>query len=428
MEQLGAMGFDEYKCERALAESDQDVEAAVEFLFSNAEQPESWWRGAAGAADSAAATMAMEEGVPPPAAAEGATAQLRRENTSFQAPRRTGATSGTCDLEQSARTYVRTLGIHEAYFDERFDCCFCERCYPAALPDTIANEGPTGYVVPRGWFRVGLALPPRAKALDIFNRWSASFHGVKDPLVLQSILECGRLMKPGDKLMNGTTLRSTKCAGRQDEVMYTSPTIQYAGMKFYARPQPFVKRHFLSHLYIKCIVLPRQARDKHRENSKKTDVLEPAAAEQGSPEPQQPLPVAAQEDDSAEPEPQQLEVERMGASIVLQVRQKPGSFEVQGETMGFEKPTKSGKGPWPGHLARACPHVSLESIEWKTDTTVAAIPYGLLIRTFDLEETVRENAAVCLAPMINFTKTGSGQNMGKVEKRGVFCRTNITAR
>jgi hypothetical protein len=28
------------------------------------------------------------------------------------------------------------------------------------------------------------------------------------------------------------------------------------------------KRHFLSHLYIKCIILPRQARDKHRENSK----------------------------------------------------------------------------------------------------------------------------------------------------------------
>jgi hypothetical protein len=28
------------------------------------------------------------------------------------------------------------------------------------------------------------------------------------------------------------------------------------------------KRHFLSHLYIKTMVLPRQARDKHRENSK----------------------------------------------------------------------------------------------------------------------------------------------------------------
>jgi hypothetical protein len=29
------------------------------------------------------------------------------------------------------------------------------------------------------------------------------------------------------------------------------------------------KRHFLSHLYIKCIILPRQARDEHRKNSKK---------------------------------------------------------------------------------------------------------------------------------------------------------------
>jgi hypothetical protein len=31
---------------------------------------------------------------------------------------------------------------------------------------------------------------------------------------------------------------------------------------------PVRKRHFLRHLYIKCIILPRQARDKHRENSK----------------------------------------------------------------------------------------------------------------------------------------------------------------
>eukprot|EP01046_Picozoa_sp_COSAG06_P043484 COSAG06_NODE_5700_length_3313_cov_3.423460_5_plen_119_part_00 len=29
------------------------------------------------------------------------------------------------------------------------------------------------------------------------------------------------------------------------------------------------KRHFLSHLYIKTIFLPRQARDRHRENSKR---------------------------------------------------------------------------------------------------------------------------------------------------------------
>jgi hypothetical protein len=29
------------------------------------------------------------------------------------------------------------------------------------------------------------------------------------------------------------------------------------------------KRHSLRHVYTKCIILPRQARDKHSENSKK---------------------------------------------------------------------------------------------------------------------------------------------------------------
>jgi hypothetical protein len=33
--------------------------------------------------------------------------------------------------------------------------------------------------------------------------------------------------------------------------------------------QPCEKRHFWSHLCIKTIILPRQARDQHRENSKK---------------------------------------------------------------------------------------------------------------------------------------------------------------
>ena len=86
-------------------------------------------------------------------------------------------------------------------------------------------------------------------------------------------------MMPGDKLLDGSVLRSTKCAGRQDHCIYTSPTVRsehrsktllahishrlsplahlsiqinsleplyllyiitrYAGLKFYAEPQPF---------------------------------------------------------------------------------------------------------------------------------------------------------------------------------------------
>jgi hypothetical protein len=38
---------------------------------------------------------------------------------------------------------------------------------------------------------------------------------------------------------------------------------------------PCEKRHFFSNLYIKTIVLPRQAQDKHRENSKKMPFFAP---------------------------------------------------------------------------------------------------------------------------------------------------------
>ena len=53
--------------------------------------------------------------------------------------------------------------------------------------------------------------------------------------------------------------------------------------------------------------------------------------------------------------------------------------------MAFERGRKSRErqyGPWPGHLARECPHVDLQQIEWKTEENVGTIPYGLLIRTF----------------------------------------------
>ena len=67
------------------------------------------------------------------------------------------------------------------------------------------------------------------------------------------------------------------------------------------------------------------------------------------------------------------------ASIALQCRQKPGSFDTQGQTMGF--------GQWPaGYLERECPHVDLAHIEWKSAINVAAIPYGMLIRTFDVDD------------------------------------------
>ena len=71
--------------------------------------------------------------------------------------------------------------------------------------------------------------------------------------------------------------KTVSVMARQDEVFYTSPTVKYAGLKFYAEPQLFL-----------------------------------AAGADGQKRP-------------------------MAGSIALQCRQKPGSFEMQGETMGFNR-------------------------------------------------------------------------------------------
>ena len=65
-----------------------------------------------------------------------------------------------CEVEAAAREFLEQLQISKVYFDPEFDRCYCERCYKGSWPDTIVEEGPTPYVVPRGWFRFGLALQP----------------------------------------------------------------------------------------------------------------------------------------------------------------------------------------------------------------------------------------------------------------------------
>jgi DNA mismatch repair protein MSH4 len=81
--------------------------------------------------------------------------------------------------------------------------------------------------------------------------------------------------------------KAAEAVSMLDLLLSFASTCRLTGDKEYTRPKiggvgstpqgtlaikngrhPVRKRHFLSHLYIKCIILPRQARDKHRENSK----------------------------------------------------------------------------------------------------------------------------------------------------------------
>ena len=189
------------------------------------------------------------------AAATSASKRIR----SFE-PAAAAAVHAVCPKADAA-AFVCGLGIDREYFEPKFDRCFCASCYKTGWPDTISNQGPTPYEIPRGWVRFGLKVHPgRAASLKIFEEWSVSFHGVKSESVLKSVLDAGGLLKPGDKLLDGTTLQSTKCAGRQDCVFYTSPTIRYAGLKFYAEPQGWRRGAMRASIALQCLQKPESFR------------------------------------------------------------------------------------------------------------------------------------------------------------------------
>ena len=129
-------------------------------------------------------------------------------------------------------------------------------------------------------------------------------------------------MKPGDTLLGGDVLASVKSGSRQDAVFYTSPTIRYAGLKFYAEPQP------------RCANNPEQVAPFHHNGS------------------------------------------QWVACIALQVRQRPGSFRAQGETMGYSS-------QWDKRdLQQIFEGVELDKIEWLSSENPGAIPEAVMIRPY----------------------------------------------
>jgi len=118
---------------------------------------------------------------------------------------------------------------------------------------------------------------------------------------------------PGDELPDGTMLKSERCGGRQDKCVYTSPTVRYAGLRFYATPRR---------------VFPQST---------------------------------------------------LMSQIVLQCRHQPGTFRIQRETMRFSRGKQI-----------VCPHVSNGEVEWVTTRRQTVVVYGILVRTYLLQEPPEE--------------------------------------
>jgi hypothetical protein len=211
--------------------------------------------------------------------------------------------SAKCPSIILAKQFVDSLKWHDTLFDSANDQCYCKNCYTADLDDVI-TAGDGRYVIPRGWVRLGLRVDPIFKdEHDIWNRWIVTFHGTTI-VAARSILTHRHFYLPGDKLIDGTILGIREGHIPDQKFIFTSPTIAYSSLPVYSPSYDFYSNQ--------------------NDNYYK-------------------------------------------AQLVLQCRQQPDTFKVQGETVGAKS-------------IRLCPFIPNNVIEYFTDIRASIVAYGLLVQ------------------------------------------------
>ncbi|UJR07841.1 hypothetical protein I4U23_012124 [Adineta vaga] len=210
--------------------------------------------------------------------------------------------SRSCLYESICAEYLLSLHWQEHFFDRTHDRCYCNHCYSESQRDTIETGGSI-YVLPRGWCRFGLRVDDvLAKVNRIWNEWIVTYHGTS-PDAAQSVVIHRQFLVPGDRRIDGLQIEIHEGHIPGKCHIYTSPTIAYSSHPVYCPKQRF--------------------------RSKLTNKL-------------------------------------YDARIVLQCRQKPESFLVQGETINAGQ-------------KRLCPFIPNEKIEIFTTVRASIVVYGILI-------------------------------------------------
>ena len=208
-----------------------------------------------------------------------------------------------CALFPLAQEFVEKLGWAKRMFNPKGDRCFCSQCYDVSSKDVI-EAGGENYVIPRGFVRFGLFVDPVfSDRHDIWKKWIVTFHGT-NKIGAESVIVNRQFCLPGDRLIDGSILGIREGHIPGKQHIYTSPTIAYSSSPVYSPAYEFVS---------------------------------------------------------------QRDQKKYEAQIVLQCRQKPGSFKVQRETIGLGE-------------KRICRFVPNEKMEYFTDIRPSIVTYGLLIR------------------------------------------------
>lgn len=153
-----------------------------------------------------------------------------------------------CEYQNICSRLLAILALPEGYFSTHFNMCYCETCHKIRGDELYYKRGdpPKEYAVPCGWCRFSLRLPCKSHSLNMFDKWHSAFYGTRLEAV-RKVLDCGDLHRSNEILAANNILlaqsfpcteksKPDDCLSRQ---LFLSPTIRYAGSKYFASRHKF---------------------------------------------------------------------------------------------------------------------------------------------------------------------------------------------
>ncbi|CAF1130688.1 unnamed protein product [Adineta steineri] len=158
-----------------------------------------------------------------------------------------------CEHLRVGREFLESVSWPFAFRQEAHDRCYCERCYPPHLRDTMDVANYT-YVIPRGWTRFAISVDEGFfNHHDVWDKWLNCYHGTSIENA-KSCVEHRHLLLPNDTTMHGKKLEIREGHIKGEHYVFTTPSITYAALDYYAHTYHF-QSPYNSQIYTIKVVL-----------------------------------------------------------------------------------------------------------------------------------------------------------------------------
>ncbi|CAF1080747.1 unnamed protein product [Adineta ricciae] len=165
-----------------------------------------------------------------------------------------------CENLRVGHEYLQSVAWPSVLRQQAHDRCYCKRCYSSTLPDTLTVAG-YKYVIPRGWTRFAVSVDePIAQVHNVWKTWLNCYHGTSIENA-RSAVEHRQLLLPSDVTLAGKKLKIREGHIPGENYVFTTPSITYAALEYYAHTYTFESPNNSRMYTIKVVLQCKQKAD-----------------------------------------------------------------------------------------------------------------------------------------------------------------------